>query len=300
MLAIIIPYFNIAFFEETLQSLSNQIDKRFKVYIGDDASNDKPFSLLKKYEGQFNFVYHRFEENRGSKSLTEHWQRCIELLDNEDWIMILGDDDVLENNVVASFYSNLTEIQTNKINVIRFATQLIDKKSKATSDIYLHPIKEKSTDFIFKKINRLTRSSLSEYVFKREILQKTGFYDFPLAWHSDDMAFLQISNFSFIYTINTAIVKIRMSEGNISGKTDNNLEKNKATELFYFALANNYLSFFTPKQKLKLIGIVEHYYFDKKSIHLFFKISGWHLNQTSFFNYIKFLRRIYINSHSIS
>lgn len=299
MLAVVIPYYNIAFFEETLKSLAAQIDKRFKAYIGDDASDDKPSALLEEYKEKLDFVYHRFDENMGGNSLTGQWQRCIDLVNNEEWVMILGDDDVLDNNVVQSFYSNLIEIQQEKINVVRFSTQLTDKNSSAISDIYRHPIIEKSTDFIFKKINRLTRSSLSEYVFKREILQKTGFYDFPLAWHSDDMAFLQISNFSFIYTINTAIVKIRMSGGNISGKTDNNLEKNKATELFYYALANRYLSFFTPKQKLKLIGIVEHYYFDKKSIHLFFKISGWHLSQTSFLNYIKFLRRIYINSYSI-
>lgn len=38
MLAIIIPYYKFTFFEATLQSLANQTDQRFKVYIGDDAS----------------------------------------------------------------------------------------------------------------------------------------------------------------------------------------------------------------------------------------------------------------------
>lgn len=42
MLAIIIPYYKLAFFEENLQSLSNQTDQRFKVYIGDDASPETP------------------------------------------------------------------------------------------------------------------------------------------------------------------------------------------------------------------------------------------------------------------
>ena len=35
MLAIVIPYYKYSFFEETLISLSNQPDKRFKIYIGD-------------------------------------------------------------------------------------------------------------------------------------------------------------------------------------------------------------------------------------------------------------------------
>lgn len=38
MLAIVIPYYKITFFEDTLESLAHQTDKRFKVYIGDDAS----------------------------------------------------------------------------------------------------------------------------------------------------------------------------------------------------------------------------------------------------------------------
>jgi hypothetical protein len=41
MLAIIIPYYKLCFFEENLQSLAAQTDKRFKVYIGDDASPEK-------------------------------------------------------------------------------------------------------------------------------------------------------------------------------------------------------------------------------------------------------------------
>ena len=46
MLAIIIPYYKLTFFEDTLESLANQTDKLFKVYIGDDASPENPTDLL--------------------------------------------------------------------------------------------------------------------------------------------------------------------------------------------------------------------------------------------------------------
>lgn len=46
MLAIIIPYYKLRFFEATLESLANQTDKRFKVYIGDDASPENLADLL--------------------------------------------------------------------------------------------------------------------------------------------------------------------------------------------------------------------------------------------------------------
>ena len=54
MLAIVIPYYKIAFFEETLKSLANQTNKQFIVYIGDDASKDDPTFLLKKNLTQIN------------------------------------------------------------------------------------------------------------------------------------------------------------------------------------------------------------------------------------------------------
>ena len=122
MLAIVIPYYKHTFFEKTLQSLSKQTDKRFKVYIGDDASPENPTALLEKYQGQFNFVYHRFETNLGGTSLAKQWERCIGLSNNEEWIMVLGDDDILGHTVVESFYKN-QEIFYQKTNVIRFATK---------------------------------------------------------------------------------------------------------------------------------------------------------------------------------
>ncbi len=109
MLAIIIPYYKLTFFEDTLESLANQTNQDFKVYIGDDASPDNPTDLLNRYKGKFDFHYHRFQTNLGGKSLTQQWDRCIGLSASEQWIMILGDDDFLSNSVVASFYEKQQE-----------------------------------------------------------------------------------------------------------------------------------------------------------------------------------------------
>lgn len=95
MLAIVIPYYKIPFFEETLRSLANQTDKRFTVYIGDDASPDDPTELLQQFSDQFSWQYHRFETNMGGTSLVRQWDRCTDLINDEEWLMILGDDDVL-------------------------------------------------------------------------------------------------------------------------------------------------------------------------------------------------------------
>tara|TARA_B110000240_G_scaffold195891_1_gene246534 strand:+ start:1600 stop:2013 length:414 start_codon:yes stop_codon:yes gene_type:complete len=80
-LAIVIPYYKITFFEETIASLANQTNKNFKVYIGNDASPECPEALIEQYKDKFNFIYKKFETNLGSTSLVKQWERCIDT----DW-----------------------------------------------------------------------------------------------------------------------------------------------------------------------------------------------------------------------
>ncbi|HEU4790434.1 MAG TPA: glycosyltransferase family 2 protein [Flavobacterium sp.] len=266
MLAIIIPYFKLTFFEATLQSLASQTCQRFKVYIGDDASPDNPNNLLEKYKGQFDFVYHRFENNLGKTSLTQQWERCIALSGNEEWIMTLGDDDVLGENVVEEFCENISEIKSEGINVVRFSTQIIDEKGNTISGIYQHPIKEKTTDFLIKKFSKQTRSSFSEYVFNKKVLVEKSFRNFPLAWHSDDMAFLEFSNFENCFSINESIIYVRVSTLNITGDSTFNDIKNKATFEFCAILFDVYSKMFSNEQKKIILQKLEKAFLNIPSI----------------------------------
>ena len=262
MLAIVIPYYKLTFFEETLQSLAHQTDKRFKVYIGDDASPENPANLLNQYQGKFDFVYHRFESNLGGISLTQQWERCIALSGKEEWIMILGDDDFLSENVVEEFYKQFPKFQF-KVNVVRFASQLVYEIDHSKSKIYTHPVREKATDAFYRKFRRRTMSSLSEYAFAKEAYEKHGFYNYPLAWNSDDRAWLDFSEDKLIYSINEAIVHPRMSAINITGKKDNLELKNQSTADFYHFLIQKKMKEFTKYERIKLI---RKYYFELKKV----------------------------------
>lgn len=238
-LAIVIPYYKINFFEATLDSLANQTNKQFKVYIGDDASPDNPAILLEKYKNKIDFVYQRFEHNLGGTSLVQQWNRCLNLCNDEEWVMILGDDDVLGTNCIDAFYTNLKEIKELKTSVIRFATQVIDKEGTALSKVHQHPKTELAVDFLMRKIRGGTRSSLSEYIFKKRLVDSIQFKDLPLAWYSDLLAVLEFSRWKYIFTVNDAIVHFRLSGLNITSKNDNVIVKNCATFQFYYYLLFN-------------------------------------------------------------
>ena len=90
MLAIIIPYYKIRFFEETLKSLENQTDMRFKVYIFNDNSPENPEKLIEKFKNSFYFEYFKFNENLGGKSLVKHWHRCLEKINESTAFSISG------------------------------------------------------------------------------------------------------------------------------------------------------------------------------------------------------------------
>lgn len=297
MLAIIIPYYKLTFFKATLQSLVAQTDKRFKVYIGDDASPEDCSVLLQQFQGQIDFKYHRFDANLGAISLTQQWERCIALSNYEQWLMILGDDDVLDDNCVASFYANEVEIKENKSNVIRYACKVINAQGNVFLGPYFHPKLELASDFYCRKVKNLTRSSLSEYIFKKEVFNQYKFVNYPLAWHSDDKAWLDFSENKPIYTINEAIVYVRFSEINISGRQDNIAQKLTATFQFYGDILSDKKNVFTSKQVLTILMSYE--VIIKKDRKLNF--NEWiFLFRNYFFNFklipfLKFIRRFLIS-----
>lgn len=295
MLAIIIPYFKLMFFEANLKSLANQTDKRFKVYIGNDASPEDPEILLKQFEGCFDFEYKKFESNLGSISLTQQWERCIALSKDEKWLIILGDDDELGPNLVASFYKNSEAINNRGINLIRFASQLIDDSGKQLSDIYINPGIEKTTDAYFKKFQWESRSSLSEYIFRRVSFDAVGFTNFPLGWHSDDKAWLDFTNCGKMYGLNDAVVFIRKSKENISGKTDNLEHKNRATILFLKSIITNKKYTFNKFQKTEFLFHYGILIKQENQININNVVMGFYefLKMGALYNGFRFLRRMF-------
>jgi glycosyltransferase involved in cell wall biosynthesis len=292
-LAIVIPYYKLSYFEETLQSLATQTDKRFKVYIGDDASPENPTALLEKYKGELDFVYHRFESNLGGTSLVKQWERCIAMTGDEEWIMILGDDDFLGGDLVEFFWKNF-EVFMNKTNVVRFASKIVKQELNSISETYNHPIWEKASDSFFRKFQFCTRSSLSEHIFKRESYDKFKFNNFPLAWYADDMAWMEFSENKLIFSINEALVYIRYSNKSISGQDNNLIDKEISKFLFYNKIVENLLSNFNSYQKRILLmeyGVIANEQ-NKLNFNSITTIALQLAKNGSFYALAKFIRRV--------
>ncbi|ROI02179.1 glycosyltransferase [Chryseobacterium sp. G0240] len=265
-LAIVIPYYKIDFLEKTIQSIAAQTKHDFVLYIGNDNSPNNPLPVLDRYFKPDEYHFFDYKENLGGKNLALQWARILENVE-EDWFLILGDDDTISENFVEEFYNNLEAIEEQKINVIKFSQALMDENSNILSSFTKYNRIESSVNLWLQKIYDGHRSSLSEHIFRKSAYQKYKFREFPLAWHSDDLAVLEFSDFGSVYFIDKAKTLVRISTASISGDVENTRyqeQKVDARYQFFGYLINTYYSKFSPDVLQKLINVHLHYCWQHK------------------------------------
>jgi hypothetical protein len=218
-------------------------------------------------------------------------------VNDEEWIMILGDDDVLEENVVECWYRHFN-IFNKKSHVIRFASKSLNMNLNGSlSNSFINPLWEKATDSYFRRYKGLSRSSLSEYVFSKDTFEKLGFLDLPLAWHSDDAAWLFFSDEKPIYSINESNLVIRYSTLSISGKQNNQKLKDIASEEFYKECIIKKIKLFTKVQQLDLVYEYENSII--KNRKLLFRewiyLIGFYFSKMEIVGLLKCFRRFFLS-----
>lgn len=239
-LAIVIPAYKHQFLGQTLESIVDQTCKKFNLYIGDDASPFDLKSIIDPFRKRITINYKRFEENQGLVSLTRQWGRCIELTENEEYIWLFSDDDLMPFDAVERFYK---EIEKGEYyDLFRFNLQFINEENCLVRDKSNHPRFESSNDFLKRRLTFSTISAVCEYIFSRKTYKEnSGFVEFPLAWCSDDATWAVFAGMTGVITIEGEPVSLRMSSGlNISSDIKNNKLKFSAIVSFVIWINLNF------------------------------------------------------------
>jgi glycosyltransferase involved in cell wall biosynthesis len=230
-LAIIIPYYKIDFFEETLKSVANQTNQNFTLYIGNDASPNNPLPLIEKYFKDKDYHYFDYKDNIGGTNLALQWERILENV-QEEWMQILGDDDCISPDFVEEFYQNLPIAKKNNISLIKCGQQWIDENNKQLESHIYNFNKVSAAEVFIKKYKDEIRSSLSENIYQTKIVKKQKFVKLPLAWGTDDLSLLGFSKNGYIQYIPKLLVSVRISAESISGSDQyENLKKSAIHQL---------------------------------------------------------------------
>ena len=157
-LAIVIPAYKRLFFKAALESIANQTCLDFTLYIGNDNSPEDLYSTVKEYESRLNIKYQKFEENFGGSNLVSHWERCLDLVQDEEWIWLFSDDDTMEENCVEKFYQ-FASINSN-INLFHFDINIIDENDVEIAGSKNFPKNMSGATFFAKRVKNQINSTV--------------------------------------------------------------------------------------------------------------------------------------------
>ncbi|GHE39065.1 glycosyltransferase family 2 protein [Sphingobacterium griseoflavum] len=246
-LAVVIPAYKPDFLEEALESLKAQTNTEFVVYVGDDFGPSEIKIICDRYRSDLKLFYVRFDSNMGGSNLVGQWNRCLEMVQDEEWVWLFSDDDTLDENCVQSFYEELNS-ENDHIDIFHYNINIIDDAGTVKSAEKPFPELLDVESFILQRSSGVIKSYVVEYIFKKEILTDLGgFVDFPTAWHSDEATVMYAARKGEIKTINGARVNWRSSPYNITPNAKNKdvvLQKVKASVefaswLYHFMKENN-------------------------------------------------------------
>lgn len=290
-LAIIVPYYKIDFFEETLKSIADQTNQNFTLYIGNDASPNNPLPLIEKYFKDNSYHYFDYKENIGSKNLALQWERILENV-REEWVQILGDDDCISQDFVEEFYKTLPIVEKNNISLIKCGQQWIDENNKLLEFNVYDFNKVSAAEIFIKKYNHEIRSSLSENIYQTQIIKRHKFIKLPLAWGTDDLSLLNFSKNGYIQYIPKPMVSVRISTQSISGSD----QYEKLKKLAIHQLQEKIICEFSDKLPDNFVQKTIETYLNTshyESTNVNAKVSLYYLKKLKIKQFFKTARKIY-------
>lgn len=216
-LAIIIPAYKLRFLKQTLDSIANQTNKNFTVYIGNDNSPEDLEIVISEFDNLLKIVYHKFENNIGSKHLVKQWARCIELAKTEEWLWLFSDDDLADFNCVETFFKTI-ESDGARFDVYRFNTRIVNDKNELIFEAKESPFIESSIDMTCEILRFNRGNSMPDHIFSRHIYNKCGgFVHTDYAQAADWGTSILFSAEKGICSMKDAKISWRLGEYNISG-----------------------------------------------------------------------------------
>lgn len=255
-LAIIIPAYKATFLPAALDSIAAQTCKDFTLYVGDDCSPEPIGDIVEKYRNQIDLVYQWFDTNLGGKDLVAQWERCIAMSQEEPYIWLFSDDDVMEPNCVEQLLKTIDATQ-GIYDLYHFDVKEINEKGEVTKALPEYPQVLSAYDFYKGKTSFRYRSYVVENVFSRRAYnQAGGFKNFDLAWGSDVATWCIFCGSKGMKKVEGAKVHWRRSGQNITPDTSREVAERKVTaEVAFLEWSHGYF-----KKELDILLTNTHWF----------------------------------------
>lgn len=217
LLAVVIPVYKGRHLADTLASFAAQTDRRFRVYIGDDASPENLAAIVEPFRQRLDIVYRRFGENVGQASLIQHYDRAI-ALGTEPWVWLFSDDDLVAPDCVEAFLSRLSAMESTEA-LFRFQMTMIDEEGREMPKTTDYPPHESWAEYARGLMRPETWVVVPNVIFRRSVYRETGgFYDFPKGLWSDLLSWARLAHRGGLVTLAQGRVYYRRHATSISAE----------------------------------------------------------------------------------
>lgn len=221
---IAIPAYKSKFLKTCIDSILRQTIPDFELIILNDRSPESVEEIVDTFQDE-RIRYYKNEKNVGAVRLVENWNTCLSLAKGE-YIVIMGDDDMLEADFLETFDSLI--VGYPDVDVYHCRSKIIDEDGIVIGYTPSAPEYERVYDNIWHRLRQLRSQYISDFMYRVSALREQGgFYDLPLAWGSDDItAYIAMKDKGLAHT-NKPVFNYR-SNGLSITSTGNDVIKMKA------------------------------------------------------------------------
>lgn len=211
----VLPAFKAHYFREAINSILAQTYTNFELIIVNDASPEDLDTIVHSFNDS-RIRYYVNKENLGGKDLVAQWNYCISYALG-DYLILASDDDVYDHQYLEKMNSLVKKYPD--VNVFRPRVQYINGIGEIERIGGILNEYASSMEYLYYQTH--IGKGIPFYVFKKQALNDMGgFIKYPLAWHSDDMTILQMTNRGIVFC-SDILFSMRISGESISSKLNN-------------------------------------------------------------------------------
>lgn len=234
----LMPAYKATYMHDAIESILKQTITDFRLIISDDCSPENLESIVNTFN-DIRIYYRRNKKNIGGKKLVEHWNLLLDMCDTE--YCILAPDDDLYAPTFLEEIDKLT-IKYPQVDVLKSRAKMINAEGEMYQCDRLYDEYITQIDNIYHQTLPDHISGIGNYVFKTSVLKDIGgFVDYPLAWWSDVMSNVYMSQNGMAVT-KDVLFSVRNSGINISSQ--------KATKAEIRMKTDGSLQYYEDIQKL--------------------------------------------------
>lgn len=230
LVSIAIPAYKRKWLSSAIESVLNQDYGNIELIIVDDHSPYNLKEVVEPYLADKRVSYHFNEVNIGKESVANNWNKCLEYVRGE-FFVLLCDDDVLMPNFVSELLCLVQKYP--QCNIFHGRREFYYEEAGTSELTESWPEYESFEEFVQAKAEGLRKHTITEFLYRSSSIVKEKYVIFPVGYFSDDASILKIVKEGGIASSQEPVCKIRMSDEQISHAGRHAVEKVRATLMYY-------------------------------------------------------------------